>query len=149
MKVKSRALDEAGLLKELRAIKQIVERLEQDILSSEESAIDPYERRRQVLRQIYWLGNSISFQDLTKLLHSQGTDYRWIGQQVKKGYLSVLPLPGGGKKYSVTPRAVLELELGREEATEEVDDLAALAKLSDASFGEDWNSREDAVYDKL
>src|SRR4030042_2463605 len=119
MKVRGRASDEAGLLKELRAIKQIVERLERDILSSGESAIDPYERRRQVLRQIYWMGNSLSFQDLTDLLHSQGTDYRWIGQQVKKGYLSILPLPGGGKRYSVTPRAVPEMELGHQHAPEE------------------------------
>jgi len=149
MKVKGRASDEAGLLKELRAIKQIVERLERDILSSGESAIDPYERRRQVLRQIYWMGNSLSFQNLTNLLHSQGTDYRWIGQQVKKGYLSILPLPGGGKRYSVTPRAVRELELGHEEALEDVEELAALANLSEASFGEDWSSEDDAVYDNL
>jgi len=71
-----------------------------------------------------------------------------LGQQVKKGYLSVLPLPGGSVRYSVTPRAVRELGLGQE-GPEGLEERDALAKLSEASFAEEWDSPEDSIYDEL
>lgn len=104
-----------ALLKDLKAIKQIVERLEGLVTSSEGDALDPHQRRRRLLKDIYVSGNSVASEELEPMLRSQGTDYRWIAQQKKKGYLAVLPLPGGGKRYAVTPKAVRELRLARDE----------------------------------
>jgi len=78
----------------LRAMREILERLEGLLGSSEERA-DPYERRKAVLEEIYWDGNSMPRERLFTTLRERGTQYQWVGQQVKKGYLSVLPLPGG------------------------------------------------------
>ena len=131
----------------LGAIRDVLERLEALLGSSEEPA-DPYERRKAVLEGIYWAGNSMPREQLFKTLREAGTQYQWVGQQVKKGYLSVLPLPGGSVRYSVTPRAVRELGLGQE-GPEGLEERAALTKLSEASFAEEWDSPEDSVYDKL
>jgi len=83
-------------------------------------------------------------EQLFRTLRERGTQYQWVGQQVKKGYLSVLPLPGGSVRYSVTPRAVRELSLGRE-GPEGLEETGALAKLSEGSFAEEWDSPEDSV----
>jgi len=131
----------------LRAMREILDRLEGLLGSSEERA-DPYQRRKAVLEEIYWDGNSMPRERLFTTLRERGTQYQWVGQQVKKGYLSVLPLPGGSVRYSVTPRAVRELGLGQE-GPERLEERAALAKLSEASFAEEWDSPEDAVYDQL
>ena len=45
------------------------------------------------LRDIYFSGNSTSRDELEPVLRSQRTDYHWIAQQVKKGYLAVHALP--------------------------------------------------------
>ncbi len=87
----------------LRAIRDILDRLEALLGSSEEQP-DPYERRKAVLEEIYWAGNSMPRDGCSRTLRERGTQYQWVGQQVKKGYLSVLPLPGGSVRYSVTPR---------------------------------------------
>jgi len=131
----------------LRAIRENLDRLEA-LLGSPEEPPDPYERRKAVLEEIYWAGNSVPRDQLFRTLRERGTQYQWVGQQVKKGYLSVLPLPGGSVRYSVTPRAVRELSLGRE-GPEGLEETAALAKLSEASFTEEWDSPEDSVYDEL
>ncbi|MDI6857365.1 MAG: hypothetical protein QME71_03510 [Dehalococcoidia bacterium] len=137
-------INQATLLKELRTVRQIVERLEEQIAGPDSEETDPYQRRREVLRTIYWSGNSVAFEALDQLLKSKGTDYHWIAQQVKKGYLSVHPLPGGEKRYSVTSKAVRELDLGGEAG-----EAGAMAALSEAAFAEDWESEEDAAYDTL
>jgi hypothetical protein len=131
----------------LRAIRNNLDRLEA-LLGSPEEQPDPYERRKAVLEQIYWAGNSMPREQLFKALREQGAQYQWVGQQVKKGYLSVLPLPGGSVRYSVTPRAVRELSLDQE-GPEGLEETAVLAKLSEASFAEEWDSPEDSVYDQL
>ncbi len=131
----------------LRAIREVLDRLEALLGSSGEQP-DPYERRKAVLEQIYWAGNSMPRERLFLTLREAGTQYQWVGQQVKKGYLSVLPLPGGSVRYSVTPRAVRELGLG-EEVPERLEETAALSKVSEASFAEEWDSPEDSVYDRL
>lgn len=139
--------DMSELREGLRAIRDILDRLEV-LLGSSEERPDPYERRKAVLEQIYWAGNSVPRDQLFSTLRERGTQYQWVGQQVKKGYLSVLPLPGGSVRYSVTPRAVRELGLGQE-GPERIEETAALAKLSEASFAEEWDSPEDSVYDRL
>jgi len=131
----------------LRAMRDILDRLEALLEPSGEQP-DPYERRKAVLEQIYWAGNSMPRDQLFSTLRERGTQYQWVGQQVKKGYLSVLPLPGGSVRYSVTPRAVRELGLGQE-GPERLEETAALAKISEASFAEEWDSPEDSVYDQL
>ena len=131
----------------LRAIREILDRLE-GLLGPSAEEPDPYERRREVLEGIYWAGNSVPREQLFRTLRERGTQYQWVGQQVKKGYLSVLPLPGGTVRYSVTPRAVRELGLGQE-GPERLEETAALSKLSEASFAEEWDSPEDSVYDQL
>jgi hypothetical protein len=144
-------MPEQGDLKEVRAglsaIREILDRLE-GLLGPATEEPDPYERRKELLEGIYWAGNSVPRERLFKTLREAGTQYQWVGQQVKKGYLSVLPLPGGSVRYSVTPRAVRELGLGQE-GPERLEERAALAKLSEASFAEEWDSPEDSVYDQL
>src|SRR4030067_3165621 len=96
----------------LRAVRDILARLEALREPSGEQP-DPYQRRKAILENIYWAGNSVPREELFRALRERGTQYQWVGQQVKKGYLSVLPLPGGSVRYSVTPRAVRELGLGQ------------------------------------
>jgi len=140
-------IDLKELREGLRAIREILERLEALLEPAGEEA-DPYERRKVILEGIYWAGNSMPREQLFNTLRERGTQYQWVGQQVKKGYLSVLPLPGGSVRYSVTPRAVRELGLGQE-GPERLEETAALSKLSEASFAEEWDSPEDSVYDQL
>ena len=135
---------EGEVLESLRAIRRMIDVLERKLSSQVGVEIDPYERRREVLQKIYWAGNTIGRKQLVPVLENHGTDYRWIGQQVKKGYLSVSPVPGGGR-YSVTPKAVKELRLDQETWEEAV----AFSKLAETSFAEDWDSEEDAAYDEL
>ena len=139
--------DMSELREGLRSIRDILDRLEALLGSSGERS-DPYERRKAVLEQIYWAGNSMPRDQLFSTLRERGTQYQWVGQQVKKGYLSVLPLPGGSVRYSVTPRAVRELGLGQE-GPERLEETVALAKISEASFAEEWDSPEDSIYDQL
>lgn len=131
----------------LRAMREILDRLE-GLLGAPAEEPDPYERRKELLEGIYWAGNAVPRERLYETLREAGTQYQWVGQQVKKGYLSVLPVPGGTVRYSVTPRAVRELGLG-EEGPEHVEERDAVAKLSEASFAEEWDSPEDSVYDEL
>jgi len=140
-------IDLKELREGLRAIREILERLDALLEPAGEEA-DPYERRKVILEGIYWAGNSMPREQLFRALRERGTQYQWVGQQVKKGYLSVLPLPGGSVRYSVTPRAVRELGLGQE-GPERLEETAALSKLSEASFAEEWDSPEDSVYDQL
>ena len=133
------------VLESLRAIRRVIDSLEKKLSAEEGAEIDPYKRRRDILQQVYWQGNSISRVDLLPILEGRGTDYRWIGQQVKKGYLSVSPVPGGATRYSVTPKGVRELRLDQETPEE----TAAFGRVAVASFAEDWDSEEDSAYDEL
>ena len=128
----------------LQAIRAAVDDLER-LLIDEEPEEDPYRRRRDILELVYERGGLDKGQ-LLRVLKERGTQYQWIGMQVKKSYLSVVPLPGGRVQYTVTPKAVRELRLGREASVEETE---ALARLSEEAFAEDWDSEEDAVYDRL
>ncbi len=138
------------LIASLKAIRRIVDRLASK-LDDVPGGMDPYERRRDILQKMYWHQQKdlMTRSELLPILDAHGTDYRWIGQQVKKGYLIVLPVPDGEPRYAVTNKAVLELKLSAEESPQVLGEGEAVARLSEASFGEDWDSEEDAVYDKL
>lgn len=130
--------------KAIGQVREILETLEGRLEPLEGSAVlDPYVRRKQLLQRIYWNDNNLRRDELMDLLHEFGTNYAWIGQQVRKGYLVVLQAPGG-TRYSVTQKAIRDE--GLKEEDEEIDQISAL---STESFAADWDSEEDSVYDSL
>ena len=130
----------------LKAVRRLIDNLEKKLDRTGAAEVDPYLRRRRILQQIYWAQNSMTREELMPILESHGTNYAWIGQQVKKGYLSLSPVPGGGTRYSVTPKAVREQRLDNEDEREET---FAWSRASEPSFAEDWDSKEDSIYDAL
>lgn len=106
---------------------------------------DPYARRERLLQHVY-AQEGVEQPEMMRVLREVGTTYQWIGQQVKKGYLAITPLPSGKVRYTVTPKAVKELELNKKGIAEEA---ALYAAMSEEAFAEDWDSPEDAVYDRL
>lgn len=139
------SVETTEVLNTIRAVKALLSKLEVRLDAQAKTPTDPYKRRTDILRQIYLGGNKIGGEEIVALLEAAGTNSRWIGQQVKKGYLSVIPLPGNRKRYAVTQRAVRELDLDSDDEAE----AEAFAKLSEPSFAEDWDSPEDSIYDKL
>jgi hypothetical protein len=129
--------------KAIDQVKEILGKLESKLGSADASAVDPYVRRREILQRIYWNDNSMRRDDLMALLRDFGTNYAWIGQQVRKGYLIVLQAPGG-TRYSVTQKGIRDE--GLQEHDEELDKVSAM---SSEAFGEDWDSEEDSAYDSL
>ena len=139
------AIDVTELRQSLTALRRIIDRLESKLKVESTRAPDPYVRRREILQRIYCSQNSMTREELLPLLEDRGTNYAWIGQQVKKGYLIVSPVPGGGTRYSVTPKAVREQYLDEEEREETM----AWSRASEASFAEDWDKEEDSLYDDV
>lgn len=139
------------VIADLRAIRRILDRLTGRLGNSISEGADPYQRRRAILQKMYQHQQQeiMTRQEILPILESHGTDYRWIAQQVKKGYVIVLPTPDGEPRYAVTAKAVRELRLSPEESAEELGEGNALAKLSQGSFAEDWDSPEDAIYDTI
>jgi hypothetical protein len=131
------------LRKAINQVRDILESLERNLDPDARQPADPYVRRRLLLQRIYWSDNSMRRDELMALLHEFGTNYAWIGQQVRKGYLVVLQAPGG-TRYSVTAKAIRD-----EGLTEEDDEVDRVAALSTEAFAEDWDSEEDSAYDSL
>ena len=129
----------------LEMIREGLERLERLLVQGETTGPDPYARRQRLLEYVY-AEEGVGRPDLIRALREAGAAYQWIGQQVKIGYLAVVPLPSGKVRYTVTPKAVRELELNKHAVAEEA---AAYAAASEEAFAEDWDSPEDAVYDRL
>jgi hypothetical protein len=140
----TRQLELVDVLGIIKSIRLQLEQLELR-LSSPDVPKDPIQRRRELLESIYRHGNNIDREDLLPRLEAAGTNIRWVGQQVKKGYLSVIPVPGSAPRYAVTQKAVKDLRL----RTSDEEESLELAKLSEAAFAEDWNSPEDSIYDNL
>jgi hypothetical protein len=129
----------------IKALRGIIDGLERKLGDSEaDRPTDPYQRRKEILQEIYWSRNRMSRDELMALLREKGTNYAWIGQQVKKQYLIVTDVPGGGTRYSVTRKAVREERLDDERA-----ETDRFSRLSMESFAEDWDNDEDAIYDEL
>lgn len=129
----------------LQMIREGLERLERLLGQGDTAGPDPYARRQQLLEYVY-AQEGVERPELMRALREAGAAYQWIGQQVKKGYLAVVPLPSGKVRYAVTPRAVKELELNKRAIAEEAEVYAAA---SEEAFAEDWDSPEDRVYDRL
>lgn len=124
------------------ALKDAVLGLEAVVAQAQGGAWDPYERRRQLLERIH-AEDGMEKRELLTAVRDAGTAYQWIGQQVKVGFLQV---PRQGETmYRVTRKAIRELELGGEIAEE----AAAYTLMADEAFAEDWESEEDAIYDRL
>lgn len=102
-------LDRETILNRIRAIREALEDLER-MLERGARPASPYTRRRNILEQIY-LAEGMEKDTLMRLLREHGTQYQWIGMQVKADYLNVIPLPGGRTRYTVTPKAVRDLRL--------------------------------------
>ena len=139
------ALESLEAKRYLQLIREGLEGLERLFGQTDGSEPDPYARREFLLGQIYER-EGVERSELMGMLREAGTAYQWIGQQVKKEYLSVMPLPSGKVRYTVTPRAVRELALNKRAVAEEADPYTAM---SEEAFAEDWDSPEDAIYDKL
>ena len=131
------------LRKAINQVRHILESLEKQLDPEGARATDPYVRRKQLLQRIYWKDNSVQRDELMAMLHDFGTNYAWIGQQVRKGYLLVVPTRGG-TRYSVTAKAIRD-----EGLAEDGDEINAVAALSSEAFAEDWDNEEDAAYDSL
>ncbi len=131
--------------KYLSMIREGLAGLERLLGQSTPKRSDPYARRERLLQQVY-AQEGVEQPEMMRALREVGTTYQWIGQQVKKGYLAITPLPSGKVRYTVTPKAVRELELNKKSIAEEA---ALYAAMSEEAFAEDWDSPEDAVYDRL
>jgi hypothetical protein len=138
-------LSESEIRRAIGEIRRVLDELEGKLSADEASDVDPYTRRREILRDIYWSENRMEKGELMMTLRERGTTYAWIGQQVKKGYLVTAPIPGGGTRYSVTPKAIREQRLAEADKEETMN----WTRLSEQAFAEDWDSEEDSAYDAL
>ena len=132
------AVDLAKVKRELGSLKAAVARIE--ALIGGDPPVDPYERRRRLLQLIYEY-DGMDRATLEPILHDHGTNIRWVGQQVKRGFL--LSPKRGNTLYRVTPLAVQELAL------DECDEVEMAMRASASVFAEDWDSDADAIYDEL
>ena len=125
----------------LRTLRETIDKL-QDLLGSpaEASMERMYRRRRELLTRLYASGG-LDQKALFALLDEHETPHQWIGQQVKSGYIEKFPRPSGKDIYVATHKAVEDLNL-QEEAS-------ALVSATDETFTTDWDSTEDAAYDRL
>ena len=80
---------------------------------------------------------------LFELLDQRGISHTWIGAQVGSEYLDLWHGADGRTWYRATERAVRELQLGQ------LASAASFASQSESAFGDDWQSEEDSVYDRL
>ena len=125
----------------LRTLRETIDRL-QDLLGgpAEPTLERMYRRRRELLTRLYATGG-LDQKSLFALLDEHETPHQWIGQQVKSRFIEKFPHPSGKDLYVVTHKAVEELNL-QEEAS-------ALVSATDETFTTDWDSAEDAAYDRL
>ncbi len=131
-------VDLAKVKRELGSLKAAVARIE--ALIGDDPPVDPYERRRRLLQLIYEY-DGMDRATLEPILHDHGTNIRWVGQQVKRGFL--LSPQQGDTLYRVTPLAVREL--GLENAMKSRWRCGHPCQ----RFAEDWDSDADAIYDEL
>ncbi len=102
----------------------------------------PHDPRSELLEQIH-LAGAMEQRTLFRLLDQRDMNHTWIGAQVGAEFLDMWHAADGKTFYRVTPRAVRELQLGQ------LASAATYATLSESAFGDDWQSAEDSVYDRL
>ena len=128
----------------IRSIQRTLVRLD-DLLrenEAQEPELRPPDPRSELLEQVHVAG-AMEQRRLFELLDQRGINHTWIGAQVGAEYLDLWQAADGRTLYRVTDRAIRELQLGQ------LASAAAYASLSESSFGDDWQSAEDSVYDRL
>ena len=125
----------------LRTLRETVDRLQELLGAPAEETLERfYRRRRELLTRIFASGG-LDRTGLFRLLDENQTPHQWIGQQVKSGYLEKFPRPNSQDLYVATHKAVQELAL-QEEAQ-------ASATVTEETLSSDWDTPEDAAYDRL
>jgi hypothetical protein len=125
----------------LRAIREAVDKLQSLLQAPAEDTMERfYRRRRELLTRIYASGG-LDQAGLFQLLDEHDTPHQWIGQQVKSGFLEKYPRATGKDLYVATRKAVDDLHLQ--------DEASAMVSVSEETFTTDWDSQEDAAYDRL
>ena len=128
----------------IRSIQRTLRRLE-DLLRQMEAQVPelrPHDPRSELLEQVHVAG-AMEQRRLFELLDQRGITHTWIGAQVGADYLDMWHAADGRTFYRVTDRAIKDLNLGQLASS------ATFASLSESSFGNDWQSEEDSVYDRL
>ena len=125
-------------------IRRTLDRLESLVREMETQApkIRIADSRGELLEQVH-LAGAMEQRRLFELLDLRGIGHTWIGAQVSAEYLELWHSADGRTFYRVTDRAIRDLQLGQLGAS------ASYSSLSDATFGDDWQSEEDAAYDRL
>ena len=128
----------------IRSIQRNLANLEELIHEIEAQPAEPrpQDPRSELLEQIH-LAGAMEQRQLFRLLDQRDINHAWIGDQVGAEFLDMWHAADGKTFYRVTPRAVRELHLGQ------LASAATYATLSDSAFGDDWQSAEDSVYDRL
>lgn len=128
----------------IRSIQRNLANLEELIHEIEAQPAEPRpaDPRSELLEQIH-LAGAMEQRQLFRLLDEREMNHTWIGAQVGAEFLDMWHAADGKTFYRVTPRAVRELHLGQ------LASAATYPSLSDSAFGDDWQSAEDSVYDRL
>ena len=128
----------------IRSIQRNLRLLEERVRDLEAHAPEmrPHDARSELLEQVHVAG-AMEQRRLFELLDQRSMNHTWIGAQVGAEYLELWQAADGRSWYRVTERAIRDLHLGQLASS------ADFASNADNAFGDDWNSEEDAVYDRL
>ncbi len=128
----------------IRSIQRNLRLLEERVRDLEAHAPEmrPHDARSELLEQVHVAG-AMEQRRLFELLDQRSMNHTWIGAQVGAEYLELWQAADGRSWYRVTDRAIRDLHLGQLASS------AGFASNADNAFGDDWNSEEDAVYDRL
>ena len=128
----------------IRSIQRSLRRLEELIrdLEAQTPELRPHDARSELLEQVH-LAGAMDQRRMFELLDQRTMSHTWIGAQVGAEYLEMWQAADGRSFYRVTDRAVRELHLGQLASS------ATFASASESAFEDDWQSQEDAAYDRL
>ncbi len=128
----------------IRTLRRTLDRLEALVREMEVHApeIRTADSRSELLEQVH-LAGAMEQRRLFELLDLRGIGHTWIGAQVSAEYLDLWHSADGRTFYRVTDRAIRDLQLGQLVSS------ASYSALSEATFADDWQSEEDAAYDRL
>ena len=135
---------EAQAQRHLKAIRQNLEKLESLLKEPQPLGPEPrpQDRRTELLEQMHVMG-VVDQPRLFRMLDQRRIPHTWIGAQSRANYMEMWTAAGGNVFYRVTEKAVEELNLGR------LIPVGEYPALSEAALAEDWDSPEDAAYDRL
>ena len=125
----------------LRQIREAVDKLQDILAAPDEDTMERFYRRRRDLLTLIFSAGGLDQSGLFRLLDEHDTPHQWIGQQVKSGFLEKFPRPNAQDLYVATHKAVQELALNEE--------AQSMSTLSGETLASDWDSPEDAAYDRL